>query len=75
MQAISEPDSSVAYALMCKELALMQVSGTNPRDSSTSNFRKLIVTRCQREFEKDSENTKLRETKTREIEECTDLVS
>ncbi|XP_033212487.1 uncharacterized protein LOC117170074 [Belonocnema kinseyi] len=71
--AISEPDSCVAYALMCKELALMQVSGTNPRDSSATNFRKLIVTRCQREFEKDSENAKLRETKAKEIEECIDL--
>ena len=72
LQAIDEPSFSVAYALMCKELAQMQVSGTEPGDSSATNFRKSIITRCQMEFENDSKNEKLRLTKAKEIEECTD---
>lgn len=54
---------------------MMQVSGTDPSDSTTANFRKLIITRCQHEFQKESENGELRETKSKEIEECTDAVS
>ncbi|XP_043477588.1 eukaryotic translation initiation factor 4 gamma 3-like isoform X1 [Leptopilina heterotoma] len=71
-KAIKEPIFSAEYALMCKELAMMQVSGTDPSDSTTANFRKLIITRCQHEFQKESDNGDMRETKAKEIEECTD---
>lgn len=60
---------------MCKELAMMQVSGTDQSDTTSANFRKLIVTRCQTEFQKESENGELRETKSKEIDECADPVS
>ncbi|XP_051166301.1 eukaryotic translation initiation factor 4 gamma 3-like isoform X2 [Leptopilina boulardi] len=71
-KAIDEPSFSVEYALMCKELAMMQVSGTDQSDTTSANFRKLIVTRCQTEFQKESENGELRETKSKEIDECAD---
>lgn len=38
------------------------------------NFRKLILTRCQVEFEKQSVDESERNTKVKEIEECTDPV-
>ncbi|GJQ70481.1 putative RNA binding protein [Trypoxylus dichotomus] len=72
-KAVDEPNFSVAYALMCKELALMQVPANNKRDGEASvNFRKLLVTRCQMEFEKNSVDETTRNGKVKEIEECTD---
>ena len=72
MQVLEDPRFSAQCALLCKELAQMQVSGTEPGDSSATNFRKSIITRCQMEFENDSKHVKLRLTKSKEIEECTD---
>ncbi|XP_054004810.1 eukaryotic translation initiation factor 4 gamma 3-like isoform X2 [Hylaeus anthracinus] len=72
-KAVDEPSFSVAYALMCKELAMMEVSGSEKEtDQQEFIFRKLIVTRCQNEFEKNSVNEEARISKLKEIEECTD---
>ncbi|CAK9810287.1 Eukaryotic translation initiation factor 4 gamma 3 [Anthophora quadrimaculata] len=74
-KAVDEPSFSVAYALMCKELAVMGVSGANKNSDnqeSSFNFKKLIIERCQKEFEKNPENELARASKLKEIEECTD---
>lgn len=74
-KAVDEPNFSVAYALMCKELALMEVPATARKEGESVNFRKLLVTRCQLEFEKQSVDETARNAKVKEIEECTDPVS
>lgn len=63
---------------MCKELAMMEVSGLDndaENQESSISFKKLIITRCQKEFEKNPVNEKARIMKLKEIEECTDPVS
>ncbi|KAK0083124.1 hypothetical protein PV325_009294 [Microctonus aethiopoides] len=75
-KAIDEPGFSVAYALMCKELCHMQVASTDKTTAEEAeanyDFRKLLVTRCQMEFEKNAVDEMARITKVREIEQCTD---
>ncbi|CAG5108346.1 Similar to EIF4G3: Eukaryotic translation initiation factor 4 gamma 3 (Homo sapiens) [Cotesia congregata] len=79
-KAIDEPNFAVAYVLMCKELALMKVNTPNEKKPSqvtgnpaaNVNFRKLLITRCQVEFEKNKTNETQRTEKVKEIEECKD---
>lgn len=72
-KAVDEPSFSVEYALMCKELAMMEVGSEN-QDSSVS-FKKLIITRCQKEFEKNLIDDVARINRIKEIDECSDPVS
>ncbi|XP_076271494.1 eukaryotic translation initiation factor 4 gamma 1-like isoform X2 [Rhynchophorus ferrugineus] len=73
-KAIDEPNFSVAYAKMCKELQIMQVpSGAQAEDNRNVAFRTLLVNRCQSEFEKHSVDETERNNKLREIDECTDI--
>lgn len=68
LQAIDEPSFSEAYANMCRVMSQFkvstqnttaaQVAASNPQ-SSTVEFRKVLLTRCQREFEKDRTNEDL----------------
>nr|CAD7592212.1 unnamed protein product [Timema genevievae] len=53
-KAVDEPSFSVAYAQMCKVLSNMQVPNERKtkEDSEFVEFRKLLVNRCQHEFEK-----------------------
>ncbi|XP_012257845.2 eukaryotic translation initiation factor 4 gamma 3-like isoform X1 [Athalia rosae] len=74
-KAVDEPSFSVAYALMCKELGMKEVSAPDGKSASNdkgSNFRKLILTRCQMEFEKNTAAENARVLKMKEIESCTD---
>nr|XP_012148386.1 PREDICTED: eukaryotic translation initiation factor 4 gamma 3-like isoform X3 [Megachile rotundata] len=74
-KAVDEPSFSVAYALMCKELAMMEVSGgdkNSERQEGSFSFKKLIITRCQNEFEKNPVNEVARAARLKEIDECTD---
>ncbi|XP_076646708.1 eukaryotic translation initiation factor 4 gamma isoform X1 [Halictus rubicundus] len=75
-KAVDEPNFSVAYALMCKELSMMEVSGSTDKNVENQecslSFRKLIVSRCQKEYEKHSLNEEARNTKFKQIEECPD---
>lgn len=48
--------------------------GTIKDPPETVNFRKLLITRCQSEFEKSSVDETVRQQKLKEIEECTDPV-
>ena len=50
----------------------MEVTGADSEESSSANFRKLILTRCQTEFEKNTVDENARSEKLREIEECND---
>ncbi|XP_011331702.1 eukaryotic translation initiation factor 4 gamma 3 isoform X2 [Ooceraea biroi] len=70
-KAVDEPSFSVEYALLCKELAMMEVVESDSQDSPVS-FKKLIITRCQKEFEKNPIDDVARTRKLKEIEECTD---
>lgn len=51
-KAVDEPIYSSTYAKMCHALSTKKISSENRKE--TNNFRKLLLTRCQREFEKDS---------------------
>ncbi|XP_018054820.1 PREDICTED: eukaryotic translation initiation factor 4 gamma 3 isoform X6 [Atta colombica] len=70
-KAVDEPSFSVEYALLCKELAQMEVAGYEGQDSSVS-FKKLIITRCQKEFEKNPIDDVARNRKLKEIDDCND---
>lgn len=49
-KAVDEPGFSVAYARMCEVLKKKQVLN---KDGKPINFRSLLVSRCQKEFERD----------------------
>lgn len=71
-KAVDEPIFSPTYAKMCQALSAMEVaSSTNPAEKT--NFRKLLLTRCQREFEKDSAGLVDVENKKKEIEANEDV--
>lgn len=54
-KAISEPGFSVAYASMCRYLTQLKVPSESA-PGTVVNFRAILVTRCQKEFEKDKDN-------------------
>lgn len=66
-KAISEPDFSVAYANMCRCLMGLKVQTTD-KPGVTVNFRKLLLNRCQKEFEKDKDDDEIFEKKQKEME-------
>ncbi|XP_073795005.1 eukaryotic translation initiation factor 4 gamma 3 isoform X9 [Danio rerio] len=69
-KAINEPSFSVAYGNMCSCLATLKVPMTD-KPNSTVNFRKLLLNRCQKEFEKDKMDDDAFEKKHRELEAAT----
>ncbi|KAK5923802.1 hypothetical protein CgunFtcFv8_000738 [Champsocephalus gunnari] len=54
-KAISEPNFSVAYANMCRCLMGLKVPATD-KPGVLVNFRKLLLNRCQKEFEKEQDD-------------------
>uniref|UniRef100_A0A672J8R8 Eukaryotic translation initiation factor 4 gamma, 1a n=1 Tax=Salarias fasciatus TaxID=181472 RepID=A0A672J8R8_SALFA len=66
-KAISEPNFSVAYANMCRCLLGLKVPTTD-KPGVFVNFRKLLLNRCQKEFEKDQDDDEIFETKQKELE-------
>nr|CAD7196109.1 unnamed protein product [Timema douglasi] len=73
-KAVDEPSFSVAYAQMCKVLSNMQVPADRKtkEDSEFVEFRKLLLNRCQHEFEKSTEAELNRDEKLKEIEATID---
>uniref|UniRef100_A0A672LCV2 Eukaryotic translation initiation factor 4 gamma 3-like n=1 Tax=Sinocyclocheilus grahami TaxID=75366 RepID=A0A672LCV2_SINGR len=71
-KAIDEPSFSVAYGNMCSCLATLKVPMTD-KPNSTVNFRKLLLNRCQKEFEKDKVDDDAFEKKHRELEAATSV--
>ncbi|XP_045706781.1 eukaryotic translation initiation factor 4 gamma 1 isoform X1 [Phyllostomus hastatus] len=68
-KAISEPNFSVAYANMCRCLMTLKVP-TTEKPAVTVNFRKLLLNRCQKEFEKDKDDDEVFEKKQKEMDEA-----
>uniref|UniRef100_A0A4W4G240 Eukaryotic translation initiation factor 4 gamma, 1a n=1 Tax=Electrophorus electricus TaxID=8005 RepID=A0A4W4G240_ELEEL len=66
-KAISEPNFSVAYANMCRCLMGLKVR-TSDKTGATVNFRKLLLNRCQKEFEKDKDDDEIFEHKQKELD-------
>ncbi|XP_069053873.1 eukaryotic translation initiation factor 4 gamma 1a isoform X4 [Lepisosteus oculatus] len=66
-KAISEPNFSVAYANMCRCLIALKVP-TADKPQVTVNFRKLLLNRCQKEFEKDKDDDEVFEKKQKELD-------
>uniref|UniRef100_A0A8C2AWT9 Eukaryotic translation initiation factor 4 gamma, 1a n=1 Tax=Cyprinus carpio TaxID=7962 RepID=A0A8C2AWT9_CYPCA len=66
-KAISEPNFSVAYANMCRCLMGLKVP-TSDKPGVTVNFRKLLLNRCQKEFEKDKDDDEIFEQKQKELD-------
>ncbi|KAM9299536.1 eukaryotic translation initiation factor 4 gamma 3 [Gastrophryne carolinensis] len=66
-KAIDEPSFSVAYANMCRCLATLKVPMADKPGSSV-NFRKLLLNRCQKEFEKDKADDDVFEKKQKDLE-------
>jgi len=62
-KAVTEPGFSVAYANMCRVLTDNFKTPTKLGDKSTSTaqFRKVLLNKCQKEFEKESSDEKLLE--------------
>lgn len=64
---MDEPNFSVAYAKMCNELRAKEVE--------SASFRKILITRCQQEFEKNKDaESNNKEKKIKEIESQPDMV-
>ncbi|KAG5282217.1 hypothetical protein AALO_G00053560 [Alosa alosa] len=66
-KAIDEPSFSVAYGNMCRCLATLKVPMAD-KPNSTVNFRKLLLNRCQKEFERDKVDDDVFEKKQKELE-------
>lgn len=66
-KAIDEPSFSVAYGNMCRCLATLKVPMTD-KPNSWVNFRKLLLNRCQKEFEKDKVDDVVFERKQKELD-------
>ncbi|XP_065285272.1 eukaryotic translation initiation factor 4 gamma 3-like isoform X1 [Dermacentor albipictus] len=71
-KALDEPNFSVAYANMCKHLAMFEVPVTNDPGGRMVNFRKLLLLKCQKEFEKDTCDDIRKEERLKKIEALTD---
>ncbi|XP_077386663.1 eukaryotic translation initiation factor 4 gamma 3 isoform X1 [Festucalex cinctus] len=66
-KAIDEPSFSVAYGHMCRCLAELRVQ-ISDKPNNTVNFRKLLLHRCQKEFEKDKVDDVVFEKKQKELD-------
>ncbi|KAM5125042.1 eukaryotic translation initiation factor 4 gamma 3 [Mantella aurantiaca] len=69
-KALDEPSFSVAYANMCRCLATLKVPMAD-KPGNTVNFRKLLLNRCQKEFEKDKADDDVFEKKQKDLELAT----
>ncbi|KAL0277381.1 UNVERIFIED_CONTAM: hypothetical protein PYX00_004693 [Menopon gallinae] len=70
-KAVDEPSFSVAYAQMCNSIQHIQITTDDDQGKKVvTTFKKLLITRCQMEFEKDtSAEMKRKEEKLAEIEQ------
>ena len=56
-QALEEPSFSIAYANLCKVLSPRKVEWTTEDGTKKhTNFRRVLLTKCQQEFEKDKKD-------------------
>lgn len=73
-KAVDEPAFCVQYANLCQHLATISVTKTNERTGELEQvkFQRLLLTKCQNEFEKDVYESIDVPGKQKEIDECTD---
>ncbi|XP_064642911.1 eukaryotic translation initiation factor 4 gamma 1-like isoform X3 [Lineus longissimus] len=72
-KAIDEPNFSVPYAHMCKHMMIVKVPAKSPSSGKLGDtvlFRKFLLTRCQKEFEKDKANELDLATRQKAIDEA-----
>ena len=55
-QAIDEPNFCEAYANMCRVMSSNQIRVEKGQQQPVLEFRKILLTRCQKEFEKAGSN-------------------
>ncbi|KAK9501015.1 hypothetical protein O3M35_002151 [Rhynocoris fuscipes] len=84
-KAVDEPSFSKEYAELCRRLSLNKMPQQQQQQQSqeqqgdqqqqqqhSASFRKLLLNKCQEEFEKNKTDELNIEARTKEIEECTD---
>ncbi len=72
--AVIEPSYLSIYAKMCQALSTKEVtSASDPAE--TTNFRKVLLTLCQKEFEKDSTGLVDVENKKKEIKSAETVIT
>ncbi|XP_035385939.1 eukaryotic translation initiation factor 4 gamma 3-like [Electrophorus electricus] len=69
-KAIDEPSFSMVYGNMCSCLAMLKVPMAD-KPTSTVGFQKLLLNRCQKEFEKDKVNDDVLEKLRHQLEAAT----
>lgn len=61
---------------MCFEFSVFQLKvPTSDKPGVTVNFRKLLLNRCQKEFEKDKDDDEIFEQKQKELDASTEVTS
>nr|XP_013189288.1 unnamed protein product [Amyelois transitella]XP_013189289.1 unnamed protein product [Amyelois transitella] len=71
-KAIDEPNFSEAYAAMCNKLSTLKVPAHNASSPEQCvNFRGLIISRCQAQFEAEKVDEQILKLE-KEVSECTD---
>lgn len=96
IQALEEPNFSVAYAHLCRVLSyvshkflitsnnlgfhpfqikveIVKTDESGEETKKETSFRRELLTRCQKEFEKDKKDDETREEKLKAIEEATSV--
>ncbi|KAG8175493.1 hypothetical protein JTE90_025507 [Oedothorax gibbosus] len=68
-KAVDEPNFSVPYANLCKHLAMIKVPVAD-QGGGQVNFRKLLLTKCQKEFEQDRSDELKHEERMKALEEA-----
>ena len=70
-QALEEPNFSIAYANLCKVMSPIKVEWVQEEGKTKStNFRRMLLTKCQQEFEKDKKDDETIETMKEAIEKA-----
>ncbi|XP_058262372.1 eukaryotic translation initiation factor 4 gamma 3-like [Hemibagrus wyckioides] len=70
-KAISEPNFSVTYANMCRCFVGLKVP-TSDNSGATVSFHRLLLNRCQKEFEKDKGDDEIFQQKQKELDAATE---
>ncbi|CAK8692845.1 unnamed protein product [Clavelina lepadiformis] len=76
--AINDPMYCEAYANMCRTMSQLRIttpatSGQSQQQTAIVEFRKVLLTRCQREFEKDRQDEEVLSKLRQKLEEATTL--
>ena len=74
-QALEEPKFSIAYANLCKVMSTIKVEVATEPEGKTKviTFRRVLLTKCQQEFEKDKKDDEEREKMLDAIKETEDV--